>query len=66
MGLADSLRHLIEQVSRSAPKFAPNCKLHCFNSTGNLLNSFIIKGFVVGRARFERATIALKVPNLLL
>jgi hypothetical protein len=25
IGIAGSLRHLIEQVSRSAPKFTPNC-----------------------------------------
>ena len=44
IGIADSLRHLIEQMSRNAPKFAPNYWLHCFNSTGNLLNPLCIKG----------------------
>ena len=44
IGIAGSLRHLIEQMSRSAPKFAPYYWLHCFNSTGNLLNPLCIKG----------------------
>ena len=42
--IADSLRHLIEQMSRNAPKFAPYYWLHCFNSTGNLLNPLYING----------------------
>ena len=46
-----------------------NCAIFYFRhkkSPSIIRKDLILKIFVVGRARFERATIALKVPDLLL
>lgn len=60
----DSCATSLSNIMQSAPKFAPCC-VSCFNSTGSHIEkSLRINYFVVGRARFERATIALKVTYL--
>ena len=43
IGLAGSLRHLIEQINRSAPKFAPNCGYVASTRRVILLICFVIQ-----------------------